>query len=230
MKYEVIDAHIHPFLPSCGKNIARFGFPVSIDELIGELQKLGISRCCGSFIGTAEKMDFQTLMSYNNAALELREKYPDFYVPGIHVHGAYPEESRNMLVSFFEQGVRWIGEMVNYVMPTGPYDSCGMMKIWEKAEELGMTANLHVNNQDLPQLENIVSHFPGLNVVLAHPGDGGEYIIRRELVKKYRNLYLDISGTGLFRWGLLRGALSEPLSDEEFKLVLGGNFRRLTGC
>jgi predicted TIM-barrel fold metal-dependent hydrolase len=119
-----------------------------------------------------------------------------------------------------------------------------------------MTANLHVNGPDLPKLENIVRTFPGLNVVLAHPGDGKEYIIRRDLVKKYRNLYLDISGTGLFRWGMLRdavdvlgadkvlfgsdfpvcsvgmnlqGALSEPLTDEEFRLVLAGNFRRLTG-
>ena len=108
----------------------------------------------------------------------------------------------------------------------------------------------------MPQLENIVSRFPGLKVVLAHPGDGAEYLKRQEVIKKYPNLYLDISGTGLFRWGMLRnavdvlgaekvlfgsdfpvcsagmnlhGALSEHLSDEEFKLVMSGNFRRLTG-
>ena len=131
-----------------------------------------------------------------------------------------------------------------------------MMQIWETAEELGMVANLHVNNPELPALENIVKTFPRLNVVLAHPGDGAYYTHRLGLVKKYSNLYLDISGTGLFRWGMLRnavdelgaekvlfgsdfpvcsagmnlhGALSEPLSEEEFKLVLAGNFRRLTG-
>ena len=256
MKYEVIDAHVHPFLPSCGKNIGRFGLPATTEEFFENLRALGISQCCGSFIDFAEKMDFKTLMTYNNAALELREKYPCFYVPGIHVHGEYPEESRRMLRDFYSAGVRWIGEMVNYCMPTGPYDSCGMMKIWETAEELGMVANLHVNDPDLPGLENIVKTFPRLNVVLAHPGDGGAYPKRIALVKKYSNLHLDISGTGLFRWGMLRnavdelgaekvlfgsdfpvcsagmnlhGALSEPLSEEEFKLVLAGNFRRLTG-
>ena len=78
MKYDVIDAHVHPFLPSCGKNIGRFGIPATTEEFFENLQALGISRCCGSFIGFAEKMDFKTLMTYNDAALELREKYPFF--------------------------------------------------------------------------------------------------------------------------------------------------------
>ena len=256
MKFEVIDAHVHPFLPGCGKNIGRFGIPENTEQFFDGLRKTGVSMCCGSLVGVFETLDFETLNKFNLAALEAREKYPDFYVPGIHVHGGYPEESCRMLRDFHQAGVRWIGEMVKYIMPTEDYDSCGMMKIWETAEELGMTANLHVNRADLPQLENIVRAFPGLNVVLAHPGDGAEYIFRRDLVKKYSNLYLDISGTGLFRWGMLRnavdtlgaekvlygsdfpvcssgmnlqGALSEPLTDEEFRLVLAGNFRRLTG-
>jgi predicted TIM-barrel fold metal-dependent hydrolase len=67
---------------------------------------------------------------------------------------------------------------------------------------------------------------------------------------------MDISGYGLFRWNMLRygvdvcgaekiifgsdmptcsagmylyGALSENMTDEEFRLILGGNFRRLLG-
>ena len=257
MKFEVIDAHVHPFFSWCGKNIGRFGIPENTDQFLNELRQAGVSMCCGSFIDVFKTLDFETLEKLNIAALELQNRYPDFYVPGIHVHGSYPEKSREMLRFMYRNsGVRWIGEMVNYAMPTGDYDSYGMMKIWETAEELGMTANLHVNGPDLPKLENIVRTFPGLNVVLAHPGDGEEYAIRRDLVKKYSNLYLDISGTGLFRWGMLRnavdvlgaekvlfgsdfpvcsvgmnlqGALSEPLTEEEFRLVLAGNFRRLTG-
>ena len=256
MKYEIIDAHVHPFFASCGRNIARFGTPSTLEEFIDELRSCGISRCCGSFIDFRETLTFDELVCFNKAALELREQYPDFYIPGIHIHGGYPQESCQMLKDYAKEGVRWIGEMVKYAMPTEDYDSPGMMQIWETAEELGIVANLHVNGPDLPKLENIVRTFPGLNVVLAHPGDGEEYVIRRDLVKKYSNLYLDISGTGLFRWGMLRnavdvlgaekvlfgsdfpvcsvgmnlqGALSEPLTEEEFRLVLAGNFRRLTG-
>lgn len=256
MKYDVIDAHVHPFSESCGKNIARFGIPGSMAEFTEELQKLGISGCCGSFIDFCEKLSFEDLMCFNKAALELRERYPDFYIPGIHVHGGYPEESCRMLKDYAKEGVRWIGEMVNTMMPTEDFDSPGMMKIWETAENLGFIANLHITETDLPRLEKIASHFPALNVVMAHPGDGPNYFKRQAVIKKYSNLYLDISGSGLFRWGMLRnavdelgaekvlfgsdfpvcspgmnlyGALSEPLSEEEFTLVLSGNFRRLTG-
>ena len=256
MKYEIIDAHVHPFSASCGRNIARFGTPSTLEEFMDELRSCGISLCCGSFIDFCETLTFDELMCFNKAALELREQYPDFYIPGIHVHGGYPQESCQMLKDYAKEGVRWIGEMVNGIMPTEDFDSPGMMKIWETAEELGFVANLHINETDLPRLENIASHFPALKVVMAHPGDGQNYLNRQEVIKKYPNLYLDISGTGLFRWGMLRnavdvlgaekvlfgsdfpvcsagmnlhGALSEHLSEEEFKLVMGGNFRRLTG-
>jgi predicted TIM-barrel fold metal-dependent hydrolase len=77
-----------------------------------------------------------------------------------------------------------------------------------------------------------------------------------ELCAKYPGVYLDISGSGIQRWGLLRfaidkagkekflfgtdfpisnpasfvqGALFEDLSDDEFEALLSGNFKRLTG-
>ena len=256
MKYPVIDAHVHPFTDSCGKNIGRYGHPRSTAEFMETLQLLGVSNCCGSVIGAADPLDFKTLLRFNETALELREKYPDFYVPGIHIHGGYPDECCRMLRDYHRAGVRWIGEMVNYSMATGPYDSPGMLKICETARELGMVLNLHVNMPELGQLENLAVRLPGLKIVLAHPGDGADFEKRLALLCRYPDLYLDISGTGLFRWGMLRkavdtlgadhvifgsdfpvcnpglylhGALFEHLTEAEFKLVLAENFLRLTG-
>jgi predicted TIM-barrel fold metal-dependent hydrolase len=75
-------------------------------------------------------------------------------------------------------------------------------------------------------------------------------------VAAHDNIYMDISGTGLFRWNSLRyfidvcgvdkiifgsdmptcsvgmnlyGTLFELLTKEEFQLVLAGNFKRLMG-
>ena len=117
-----------------------------------------------------------------------------------------------------------------------------------------MPVNIHC--ADLAVVENVVKNFPKLNVVLAHPDDAASFLARSELVGRYRNLYLDISGTGLFRWGMLKycvknlgaekilfgtdfpicnpdmyvaGVLAEELSDEENHLVFAGNFLRLTG-
>jgi predicted TIM-barrel fold metal-dependent hydrolase len=77
-----------------------------------------------------------------------------------------------------------------------------------------------------------------------------------EFVAEHENMYLDISGTGLFRWNFLRhfvgkygaekiifgsdfptcsvgmnvyGTLSEHLTREQFELILSGNFRRIMG-
>ena len=105
----------------------------------------------------------------------------------------------------------------------------------------------------------VLEQAPGLNVILAHPGEpwgptGAKG--RFQFVSEYANLYMDISGYGLFRWNMLRyavdvcgpekiifgsdmptcsagmylyGALSENMTDDEFRLILGGNFRRLLG-
>jgi predicted TIM-barrel fold metal-dependent hydrolase len=79
---------------------------------------------------------------------------------------------------------------------------------------------------------------------------------RVQLTAKYPNLYMDFSGNGITRWGMVRyccdtaGAekflfgtdfpvctpesyvacvLSEPLNDRERALIFSGNFKRITG-
>ena len=44
MNFEIIDAHVHPFSPECGANIARFGHPADTAQFVEELKKCGISR------------------------------------------------------------------------------------------------------------------------------------------------------------------------------------------
>ena len=153
-----------------------------------------------------------------------------------------------------EYGVRWIGELVAYMMQTGEYDSGGMFRIYETARDLGMPVNIHCS--DLEVIERILKNFPTLNLVIAHPEDVGNAKKRFELVSRYPNAYLDISGTGLFRWTMLRyaidlcgsekllfgsdfpicspgmnlgGVLAEHLTGTELKNILSDNFLRLIG-
>jgi predicted TIM-barrel fold metal-dependent hydrolase len=94
-----------------------------------------------------------------------------------------------------------------------------------------------------------------LNVIIAHPTSGLSSAKERfELLKKYPNAYLDLSGSGVFRYGILKnginsvgkhkflfgtdypicnpkmmieGILFEHLSDEECEAVFSANFKRL---
>ena len=253
MDFPVIDAHIHPFI-SPEHNIAAYGHPCTLEEFMQEMKRTGIDKVCGSVI-CRHAATFEDVLALNREALQIREQYPDFYVPGIHVHGAYPEEScRELEHMYRDHGVRWIGELVAYVMQTGEYDSANMFRIYETARDLGMPVNIHCS--DIGVIERILKNFPALKLVVAHPEDIGTAKKRFELISRYPNAYIDISGTGLFRWNMLRyaidlcgsekilfgsdfpvcspgmnlgGVLAEHLSETELRNVLRDNFLRLIG-
>lgn len=250
----IIDAHIHPFIDAkdC---IARFGTPASIHEMASKLTQCNITKACGSVIMRKRMESFEEVKNRNEAVLQARDLYPDFFIPGIHLHGSFPEESvKELEYMYKEEGVRWIGELVAQSQGTGDYDSSGMFAIYETAVKLNVPVNIHCG--DLAMVENVVKNFPALHVVLAHPGDAESFLERAELISRYKNLFLDISGTGLFRWGMLKyciktfgaekilfgtdfpicnpamyvaGVLAEDLSPEEYHLIFAENFLRLTG-
>ena len=252
---KIIDCHCHPFV-SEDQSIAHYGFPFTADDFFAEMHRNGYAACCGSVILLRrDHTSFEDIRRVNRIELDLRERYGSFYIPGIQVHGDYPEEScREIEEMYHQHGVRWIGELVAHSLGTGAYDSPGMFAIYETAVKLGVPVNIHC--ADLAVVENVVKNFPRLNVVLAHPDDAASFLERSGLVSRYKNLFLDISGTGLFRWGMLKycvklmgpekilfgtdfpicnpamyiaGVLAENLSPEENHLIFAGNFLRLTG-
>ena len=253
--FEIIDAHAHPFLDKCDG--APYGHPETLEQFVYEMKKAKVDYFAGSTVYLHEVTDYAEIRKLNEDALRIRDKYP-CYIPGIQVHGSFPEESiADMTKLYHEDGIRMIGELVPYLMKTGEYNSPGMIEILKEAGKLGMTASLDggFRKTVVPVLENC----PGLNVVLAHPGppwgdDSAK--IRFQWVSEYENLYMDISGCGLYRWNMLRygvdvcgpekilfgsdmpvcsvgmyvyGALMENLTKEELTLVMGGNFKRLLG-
>ena len=250
---KIIDAHIHPFTDDREEsvNIAAFGVTGTEEEFFAQLKKCGASLVCGSVLRKGPAT-FEEIRKLNRTALALRERHPE-YVPGIHVHDADPEGSCRELEEMYHlHGVRWIGELVDYSLKTGIYNSPGMMQIYETARDLGMPVNIHCS--DLAVIEDVLKNFPALKLVIAHPEDVGNAKNRFALVAKYPNACIDISGTGLFRWGMLRyavnicgsekilfgsdfpicspgmnlgGVFSEPLSDAELENILCKNFERL---
>ncbi len=251
--YEIIDAHIHPFI-SKENSIAPFGHPETLEEFTAELKKIGTNRACGSVLILKKDCSWADIRKANDLVLEISARYPGFYIPGIHIHGKYVAESEQELRCMAAQGVRWIGELVPYIMGTENLNSSGNMEILATASELGMTVNLHWGTAD--EVIKVAKSFPDLNIVLAHPGDLGEAVSRIDFIEKLPNVHLDFSGTGLFRWNLLRytvdrlgadrvlygsdfpvcspglnlyGALCENLTETEFEKFFSGNFKRLTG-
>lgn len=249
--YGIIDAHMHPYLAE-HRNFP-FDVPEDYAEYFAEQRRFGVTLNCGAFNIFNDGSSFDVICECNRNVLAAHEAFPDEYLPGVNVHPNFPEESCAEVQKFYDMGFRWIGEIAWYVMGYRNYCQDGLLQVFDLAQDLGMPVNAHPTN--LEDLENILKNFPRLKLVWAHPGNS-DIMSNYAMAQKYKNLYLDISGTGLFKWGMLKkgvdmigaerilfgsdfpvcstamnvaGVLSEKLTDEERKLIFRDNFLRITG-
>jgi predicted TIM-barrel fold metal-dependent hydrolase len=251
--FEIIDMHVHPF-ETAKQNISAYHYPRTPEDFDAEMHRAGVNKYAGSVIEVGDPADFSWIEHLNRTMLRLRDRFPD-YIPGIHVHGDFVEESCRELEIMRSEGVVLVGELVPYALNTGTFDSPGMLTLFKKMAELGMVASLHWVEKH--EAEVLVREVPELPIIFAHPGEPlkewGSFE-RMEFIAKHDNLYMDISGTGLFRWDFLRyftdicgaekilfgsdmpscnvgmnvyGTLFSRLTGEELQLILAGNFRRL---
>ncbi len=252
----IIDCHIHP-ASAPSEDFRAFGQSGSPEDQVAALRRAGIGRACGGVIlrpdAGPDYAGFAPIKQMNDSALRLRDRLGDFYLPGFQVHPDFPQESCRELERGYAAGVRWVGELVGYLMKYD-YDRPGMAEILQAAGTLGLPVNFHCDNLEL--IEALCRQAPQTNLVLAHPGDLGGFRARIDVVARHPNLYLDLSGTGLMRWGMLRHALDtagaekilfgtdfpicnpamyvhcvayEDLTPAERRLVLADNFLRLSG-
>ena len=252
----IIDAHVHPFLDDEG-NLEWFFPGGSADDFVRELKRFGTGRCCGSVIKSNQNPDFDFIRDLNRQTLKFRDAYPDFFIPGIHVHPDFPEEScREMEDLVHDENVRWIGELCPYLFGYDDISTKNAITVWKHAAKLGIAVNIH-SPADLLQVENVCRTVPDLKLVMAHFGDGKKVMEEHiEAVSRHDNLYLDFSGAGIYRWQIMRRAIDmagadkflygtdfpicnpgsylgalefEHLTDDEMTALCSGNFLRLLG-
>ena len=155
-----------------------------------------------NIVAFLEAEGFEAIQRLNNHALELRERWGEFYIPGVHVHPAYVRESCEELERMHRSGVKLVGELVPYMQEWSDYSCKEFAKILDVIDEFGMVVSYH--SMDDMQMEKMIAEHPNVTFVAAHPNDRKKYLLHLERLKKYPNAYLDLSGTGLFRYGMLK--------------------------
>lgn len=137
------------------------------------------------------------------------------------MHPHFPEEScREIERCCGGEGVRWIGELVGYLMNYGvEYATENALVIMRTAAKYGAAVNFDCG--DLEVIDQLCMAVPELKLVLAHPGDGNNFLDRLAKVAKHPNLHLDLSGTGIDRLGMVRKAVDVAGSK---KLLFGSDF------
>ena len=259
MNYEIIDFHTHPFFDPCQNICPHKEFcNMSAEQSRRDMLTLNITKICGSVLrnfGQEKVTCWAQIKQANDDALTLKAMYGDFYVPGFHVHPDFVKESCEEIERMEGLCEKLIGELVPYGHGWSTYDSEGLDAILDCAEAHKMIVSFHAMDND--GMDRMVEKHKNLVLVAAHPGEYGDFMRHMERMKKSENFYLDLSGYGIFRCGMLRhgidlfgaerfifgsdyptcnpamylgGVMLDPLiKEEEKKLILAENAKRLLG-
>lgn len=212
MDIPVIDFHTHPYLseeefvnfyPQC--------FSPSPEQCRTDLERAGIRRICGSVLlkepYTPER-GFSYLQDCNARARKLKELWGDFYVPGIHIHPGFVEQSLEELRLAHDEGIRLVGELVPYLHGWQDYSDRELSRLLDAAGQYHMVVSFHTLPDEQEEMKRMVQEHPDVTFVAAHPNDKAVFLTQLERMEACPNLYLDLSGTGIFRYGAVAYGVS----------------------
>ena len=208
MPFEIIDFHTHPF--TCNKNnICSYAkhCKMTSDTTLELMNEHNVSKFCGSVICMQNKFGldnpWQAVKLSNDTALELSKIYNERYVPGFHIHPHYIRQSCEEIERMNKEGVKLIGELVPYIhnWTAEDYTVKELDEILDIAKDYNMTVSFHSSNSIF---EDMIKKHPQITFVGAHPDEYDRYMYHLELLKKYDNYYIDLSGYGIFRQNMLR--------------------------
>lgn len=223
MDFKIIDFHTHPFIEEKNNICAHKEYcNMSAENTVRDMKALGITKICGSVIDVPKSDDectFSKIRSNNDTALKLREMYGDFYIPGFHVHPFYVDESLHEIERMSALGVNLIGELVPYLDGWSDYSDERFSVLLKEAGRRGMVVSLHSSGEN--EMDDMVKRHPDVVFVMAHPGEYREFMRHVERMKYSENYYLDLSGYGIFRHGMLRHAIDAFGAD---RILFGSDF------
>lgn len=217
----IVDFHTHPYLNE-EQNLCMYEGSASPDPLAmrAQLQESGIGMICGCVLRKDRAFSLREL---NDSALRLREMLGDFYVPGFHIHPAYVAQSATEIERMHAQGVHLIGELVPYMHGWGDFGHAPYVRelheILTAADPYPVTVSFHTT-WEWP-IDAVIAAHPGLTFVAAHPGERESVEKHISRMRTYENVYLDLSGTGIFRFGSIRHLVNAVGSE---RILFGTDF------
>lgn len=206
--FRIIDFHTHPFRNN-RDNICshKSVIEMNAETTLQLMDRLGVDVICGSVIHKTKEGDdiWSELRYMNNEALALRERYGNRYVPGFHVHPDFVRESCEEIERMHGLGVHLVGELIPYGHGWSDYSCKGFSEILDLCEQYSMTVSFHSMGND--EMDRMVREHPNVTFVAAHPGEFRDFNRHMERMRFSENYYLDLSGYGIFREGMLRHAI-----------------------
>lgn len=216
----IFDAHLHA--PSDSGEIWQW-YPVTrtFEEFDAYLSKTGVQRGIINSVRCQLAKTPKEFIEGNREMARRVEKSKGRFVGACVVNPLFIDEAlREMEECRKQLGMAWVGELCNYTVPY-QYTVKEFEQLVEQAVKLNMVLDVHT---ELEEMHYIIDKFPQATIVFPHFGDSHEYdhIFKRiDAVAKHPNTYLDTSGYGHDRVGMLEYAVKTIGAD---RVLFGSDF------
>jgi predicted TIM-barrel fold metal-dependent hydrolase len=218
--YATFDAHLHCPAES-GELWQWHSVTRNFEEFVAYLDHTGVQRGIINSQRSQLKGTPAEFIAGNREVARYVEKYKGRFLGACVVNPLFIEEALREIEECRKQfDFVWVGELCNYTVPY-PYTIKEFDLLVQQVVKQGMVLDVHT---ELEEMEYIIQKFPQATIVFPHFGDDHEYdhIFKRiDLVAKNKNCYLDTSGYGHDRMGMLEYAVDTIGPD---RVLFGSDF------
>ncbi len=216
----IFDAHLH--CPSEDGNVWQW-YPVTktFEEFARYLDRCGVQRGIINNVRCQLAKTPAEFIAGNREVARFVEKYRGRFLGACVVNPMFIDEALREIEDCRKQlGFVWVGELCNYTVPY-EYTIKEFELLVDQVVKQKIVLDVHT---ELGEMEYIIRKFPQATIVFPHFGDGHEYdhIFKRiDLVARNKNCYLDTSGYGHDRVGMLEYAVETIGPD---RVLFGSDF------
>jgi len=219
-QYPIFDAHLH--CPSEKGDVWQWHkVTPTFEEFAAYLDRTGVARGIINSVRCQEAKTPAEFIAGNREVARYVEKYKGKFLGACVVNPLFIDESLREIEECRKRfGFVWVGELCNYVVPY-EYTIRNFELLVEQVVKLNMVLDVHTEQEEM---KYIIEKFPQATIVFPHFGDDREYanIFKRiNLVASHPNCYLDTSGYGHDRMGMLEYAVKTIGSD---RVLFGSDF------
>ena len=178
----ILDCHTHMPSPGWPGHTCHFS---DVAKAVAYLRDTGTDAAISNtWQGVLAKTE-EDLCTANGAALALARQYRGFLYPGAVIYPRFPTASLEWLERFRDEGLLWVGELVNYREDACDYTAKQFLDLFEECARHGHVVQLHYSEAIL----EVAKMFPKMQVVCSHISV--EHCSR---LAAHPNVWQDISG------------------------------------
>jgi hypothetical protein len=215
--YTVFDAHLH--CPTEDGHVWQWhAVTPTLDDFVRHLDRTGVQRGIVNSVRCQEAKTAADFIAGNREVARFVERHKGRFVGACVVNPMFIDEAlKEIEACKREFGFVWVGELCNYTVPY-EYTVKEFELLVQQVVKLGLVLDVHTG---LGEMEYIIRKFPQATIVFPHMGDHGDIFQRIDLVARNANCYLDTSGAGQDRMGMLEYAIRTIGPD---RVLFGSDF------